>query len=341
MCGFTPANRRPLSPPSSGNNTRRPRLQIIVIIRESAITTMWMLHNSIRATNRIFREMPLIRPTFLERCKRWSVLLCVTGLLTLGGCATTGAGDPRDPLEPLNRGIYTFNEGLDTVIMKPLAEVYRGVIPQIVRTGISNVFSNLNDVIVALNNLLQGKLTNAASDVARIMVNSTVGVLGVIDVASKAGLEKHDEDFGQTLGYWGVGDGPYLVLPLLGPRTLRDSAGLIVDYRADPVTYIDPSHDRNIATATRIVSRREELLGASKVLDIAALDPYEFLRDAYLQRRRNLIYDGNPPREKDAAAGPANPAEAALPSYWGGMPMTPAEEENLIRREARGTLAPR
>lgn len=252
-------------------------------------------------------------PRFFERCKRWSLLLCMAGLLSLGGCATTGAGDPRDPLEPLNRGIYTFNEGLDTVIMKPLAEVYRGVIPQIVRTGISNVFSNLNDVIVALNNLLQGKLTNAASDVARVMVNTTVGVLGAIDVASKAGLEKHDEDFGQTLGYWGVGDGPYLVLPLLGPRTLRDSAGLIVDYRVDPVTHIDPSHDRNIASAARIVSRREELLGASKVLDVAALDPYEFLRDAYLQRRRNLIYDGNPPREKDASAGQTAPSIASCP----------------------------
>jgi phospholipid-binding lipoprotein MlaA len=300
-----------------------------------------MLHNSICITNRIFREMPSTRQTFLERCKHWVALLCIAGLLSLGGCATTGAGDPRDPLEPLNRGIYTFNEGLDTVLLKPLAEVYRGVIPKIVRTGISNVFSNLNDVIVALNNLLQGKLTNAASDVARVMVNTTVGVLGVIDVASKAGLEKHDEDFGQTLGYWGVGDGPYLVLPLLGPRTLRDSAGLVVDYRVDPVTHIDPSHDRNIASAARIVSRREELLGASKVLDVAALDPYQFLRDVYLQRRRNLIYDGNPPREKDASAGQANPSDSSLPSYWGGVPMTPAEEENFLRREARGTLAPR
>src|SRR5512146_115786 len=159
-------------------------------------------------------------------------------LALLGGCAS--AGNPRDPLEPINRGIYHFNDTVDHVLFKPAAEVYRGVLPQFVRTGVSNFFSNINDVIVALNNLLQGKFLNAASDVGRIAVNSTAGLLGVIDVATEVGLEKHNEDFGQTLGYWGIGDGPYLVLPFLGPSDLRDSLGLLVDFKTDPITYVDP-----------------------------------------------------------------------------------------------------
>ncbi len=223
------------------------------------------------------------------------------GLLSLtllfSGCATTG--NPRDPLEPINRGIYYFNDAVDTTLLKPAAELYRGVLPQFMRTGVSNFFSNLNDVIIALNNLLQGKVPEAVSDVGRIVVNTTVGLLGVLDVATDVGLEKHNEDFGQTLGWWGIGDGPYLVIPLLGPSTLRDTVGLVGDYKTNPITYVDPNRDRNALYALSFVNRRSELLDATQLLETAALDPYEFARDAYLQRRRTLVYDGNPPPEEN------------------------------------------
>ncbi len=233
---------------------------------------------------------------------RLAAVCAIVGLSVLGGCASTG--DPRDPLEPINRGVYQFNEGVDTMLLKPAAEVYQGLLPGIVRTGISNFFSNLNDVTVAINNLLQGKFSEAASDGGRLLINTTAGLFGLFDVATPAGLEKHDEDFGQTLGWWGVGDGPYLVLPILGPRTTRDTASLYVDWQTAPITHLDSVRERNSLLGLRLVSGRAELLGASRLLSVAALDPYEFVRDAYLQRRRNLIHDGNPPREareKDAA----------------------------------------
>ncbi len=227
-----------------------------------------------------------------------AMLLCAAVFLfALGGCASTG--NPSDPLEPLNRGIYKFNDGVDNLFVKPAAEVYRGVVPEIVRTGISNFFSNINDVIVALNNLLQGKVPEAINDIGRILVNTTLGVFGVMDVATELGVEKHNEDFGQTLGYWGFGSGPYLVLPFLGPSSLRDSAGLFVDLKTDPRSYVDPMRTRNQIYGLAFVSRRAELLDTGRLLEIAALDPYEFLRDAYLQRRRNLVYDGSPPNEEE------------------------------------------
>ena len=226
-----------------------------------------------------------------------ALLVCGLACALLGGCASTG--NPRDPLEPLNRGIYSFNDGLDNVVIKPVAQAYRSVLPQFMRTGVHNFFSNINDVIVALNNLLQAKFLNAVSDIGRIVVNTTVGLLGVLDVATELGLEKHNEDFGQTLGYWGVGDGPYLVLPILGPSTLRDTVGLIVDFKTDPITYVHRMRVRNMLWGARMVNRRSELLDTSTILETAALDPYEFLRDAYLQRRRNLVYDGSPPPDKD------------------------------------------
>jgi phospholipid-binding lipoprotein MlaA len=182
------------------------------------------------------------------------------------------------------------------------------------------------------------------SDVGRLVVNSTAGLLGVIDVATEVGLEKHNEDFGQTLGFWGIGDGPYLVLPFLGPSNLRDSIGLLVDFKTDPVTYVDPPSDRNVLWGVRFVNRRSELLETSKILETAALDPYEFLRDAYLQRRRNLVYDGSPPPEKDedieikmkprtenqpdgpfpSSADDSAPVGSVLVS---GEPPTPAQQE--------------
>lgn len=237
---------------------------------------------------------PTARP--LSRL-RAAVLCGALSLTLLGGCATNG--NPRDPLEPLNRAVYTFNDGVDHLLIKPAAEFYRFFLPEFMRTGVSNFFSNINDVIVALNSLLQFKLAQAASDAGRLLVNTTVGVLGLFDVATGMGLEKHNEDFGQTLGYWGLGDGPYLVLPFLGPSNVRDTVGWVGDFYAWPVTYIKDDETRWILIGTRYVSLRADLLEASKILETAALDPYAFVRDAYLQRRRNQVYDGKPPPDED------------------------------------------
>jgi len=234
---------------------------------------------------------------------RWRALVfsALVFLFALGGCASNG--NPRDPFEPINRGIYKFNDHADHLIIRPAAELYRGMVPEIVRTGVSNFFSNVNDVVIALNNLLQGKITESAMDVARIVLNTTIGLLGVIDVATEMGAEKHNEDFGQTLGRWGFASGPYLVLPFIGPSSVRDGIGLLGDLKADPMTYVDPVRTRNQVYGLFFLSRRTELLETSRLLETAALDPYEFLRDAYLQRRHNLVHDGNPPAEDDSEAG--------------------------------------
>jgi phospholipid-binding lipoprotein MlaA len=249
---------------------------------------------------------PTARP--LSRLR--AVVLCGTvSLVLLGGCASTG--NPRDPLEPINRGIYQFNDSVDKVLLKPAAEFYRWALPEFMRTGVSNFFSNLNDVIVALNSLLQGKLTQAGSDVARLIVNTTVGLLGLVDVSTEIGLEKHNEDFGQTLGFWGIGDGPYLVLPLLGPSSARDAVGWVGDYYSWPVTYVDDDGTRYFLIGMRFVSVRADLLEASRILETAALDPYAFVRDAYLQRRRNQVYDGKPPPDEDDIEDDTKPKPSA------------------------------
>ena len=217
----------------------------------------------------------------------------------LGGCATSG--NPRDPLEPLNRAVYGFNDGFDRAIAKPVAEGYRSVVPEIIRTGVSNFFSNLDDVWVALNNLMQGKVRAAADDFGRVVINSTLGLLGIVDLASDFGLDKHNEDFGQTIGSWGVGSGPYLVLPFLGSSTVRDGLSrVLIDVNADFVAQANHVPTRNTLSVTRIISLRAGLLDASRILEEAALDKYSFTRDAYLQRRQSLVFDGNPPRDNGA-----------------------------------------
>jgi len=223
-------------------------------------------------------------------------------LALLAGCATVppNAGqDPRDPLESFNRQVFEFNEGLDKVVLKPLAELYGKVLPVPFQECLSNGFSNLREPSNALNNLFQGKGAEAVSDVCRFALNTTVGLLGCFDVASGMGLEKHREDFGQTLGVWGVGNGPFLVLPLFGPSTIRDTVGLGVESVFDVNFWIENVSVRNSIFAVRTVSFRHELLKADDLISGAALDKYTFIRDGYLQRRRNMMYDGNPPREKD------------------------------------------
>ncbi len=214
----------------------------------------------------------------------------------LSGCATSG--NQKDPVEGFNRAMFSFNEGLDAVIIKPVAQGYDAVMPSPVRTGVTNFFGNIADFFIGVNNLLQGKPTEAASDIGRVLVNSTIGLLGVIDVASNMGMEKHEEDFGQTFGRWGVGDGAYVVVPVFGPRTVRDTAGLVLDVAADPVAHVDHVPTRNSLLVLRVVDTRADMLPADKVIEEAALDKYAYVRDGYLQRRRNLIHDGNAPREK-------------------------------------------
>jgi phospholipid-binding lipoprotein MlaA len=215
------------------------------------------------------------------------------------GCASVPQGEPNDPLEPMNRGIFAFNEKADEIVLKPVAEGYRAITPGFVRAGVSNFFSNLGEPVNALNNLLQGKPGAAVSDVGRFAMNSSIGILGLWDVATPAGLEKSNEDFGQTLGKWGVESGPYLVLPLMGPSTVRDTLGRVADSPLSPQRYIDRVDVRNTLYVVSIVNTRSELLEAGRLLDTAALDRYTFVRDAWLQRRQNQVYDGKPPKPKD------------------------------------------
>ena len=203
-----------------------------------------------------------------------------------------------DPLEPINRSIYKFNDTVDKAVIKPVARGYQAVMPAVGKIMLSNFFSNLDDVVVTANDLLQFKLAQGFSDGTRFFVNSTIGVFGLIDVASTGGLRKHDEDFGQTLGKWGVGNGLYLVLPILGPSTVRDSIGLFGDGYISPMYQMNDMRARNQAYLIRGINRRAQFLDQEKVLNEAMIDPYQFMRDAYLQRRLNQVYDGNPPRPR-------------------------------------------
>ena len=254
---------------------------------------------------------------------RWAVIAALgasTAIVT--GCATTReaiesvktAGsrfDRFDPIEPVNRVVYTFNDKIDKAVVKPVALGYKTILPTQVRYCISNVFGNIADVPTSLNNFLQGKIKEGGSDLCRVGVNTTVGLLGCFDIASKWGFEKHNEDFGQTLGRWGVQTGPYIVLPLLGPSTLRDAVALFaVDSRIDPVRYVNDVPVRNISYGVRLIDRRAQLLDTTNFLEDAALDPYIFVRDAYLARRRSLVNDGDSPPPTDATGGDAQQSTA-------------------------------
>ena len=227
-------------------------------------------------------------------------LLVALPALLLSACATTGANDPRDPWEGLNRATFGFNDAADRAILKPLAEGYTAAVPGFAREGVNNFFDNIADIGTGLNNALQGKPGDGISDLGRFAVNTVFGIFGLWDVATPMGLEKHNEDFGQTLGVWGVASGPYFVIPLLGPSTARDAPARAVD----PQWYYNRAIDNNTVTwslwGLDMLRTRANLLKAGSVLDEAgAIDKYTFVRDAWLQRRRNQVYDGNPPREKE------------------------------------------
>jgi phospholipid-binding lipoprotein MlaA len=258
-------------------------------------------------------------------------LLAAGALVLTAGCATTG-GDSRDPFEGFNRSMYGFNQTVDEAVLKPVAKAYKSGLPEMVQTGVRNFFSNLADIFISVNNLLQGKVVEAANDGMRFALNTTIGGFGVLDWASEMGLEKHNEDFGQTFGRWGVGDGPYIVWPLLGSSTARDSVGEVIDIRVDPVSNHKPIAARNAMYLTRVVGKRADLLDASRILEEAALDKYVFERDAYLQRRRNLIYDGNPPRESARAA----PSPEAGGASRGEVIQAPGDSGRVLTVSADG-----
>lgn len=226
---------------------------------------------------------------------KFGTMLLVISLLLISGCASTQyVESERDPWQGFNRAMYGFNDGLDRAILKPAAQGYKAVAPDFVETGVRNFFENLDDVSVAVNNLLQGKISNSFSDVGRVLINSTIGVFGLFDVASSMGLTKHDEDFGQTLGVWGMDSGPYIVWPIFGPSTLRDSPSLVVDrVLLNPLTYVEiKTLERVGIIALDAVSVRAELLSLEETVDEISTDRYTFIREAYLDRREFLVSDG-------------------------------------------------
>jgi len=223
--------------------------------------------------------------------------IALAALLLLGGCAS--ATSPQDPLEPMNRKLYQANEVLDKYAVKPVVKAYTWALPQFVRTGVSNVFNNVSDLYSGINDLLQAKPRKAVDDFGRVAVNTTVGIVGLFDVASKWGLVRGDEDFGQTLGYWGLGQGPYLFLPLFGPTTIRDGTGAVVRIYTDPVNYIDDEGVRNGVKVLSVVDQRSQADDILNMVDKAALDRYRFIRSSYLQRRLYVVHDGEPPRTDD------------------------------------------
>ncbi|CAM2161599.1 phospholipid-binding lipoprotein MlaA [Burkholderia latens] len=234
--------------------------------------------------------------------------LAVAAVAALSGCATVQTPTKGDPLEGFNRTMYKFNDTVDTYALKPVAKGYQYVVPQPVRDSVTNFFSNIGDVYIAANNIVQLRIADGVGDIMRVVINTVFGVGGLFDVATIAKLPKHTADFGITMGRYGMPSGPYLVLPLLGPSTLRDTAGLGVDYVGNPLTYVKPDGLSWGLFGVNLVNTRANLLGAGDVLDAAALDKYSFVRNAYLQRRQMLI---------DNARGEASTTSGndALPKY--------------------------
>lgn len=253
-----------------------------------------------------------ITPSAARRIRTLSGGVAIAAAFTLAGCATGPDRKANDPLEPMNRQIFKFNDAADRYVARPVAETYVKVTPQPVRTAISNFFSNIGDIGNFVNNLLQGKFGDATEDFVRLAFNSTFGLGGLIDWATPSGLPKHNQDFGLTLGHYGVPAGAYLVLPLLGPSSVRDSTQWIAGYPLNPATYLPT--DASVALwGVRFMSARADLLGATDILSQAALDKYAFVRDAYTQRRQYLLTGSNGAKlpDYDDSNAPADPAAGA------------------------------
>ena len=250
-------------------------------------------------------------PGSLAGLVRWGLVALVA---VLQACAAVPHPNPHDPMESWNRGVFGFNDTLDRGVVKPVATVYHDVLPNWLRTGVTNFFNNLDDVWSGVNNALQFRVQDTADSFGRFIINSTMGLGGVLDIASEMSMERHPSNFGLTLGRWGVGPGPFVVLPFLGSSTLRDTAALSLDVKGNLVNSISDVPTRDAVTLLNLVNTRATYLKAGDVVDQAALDKYSFTRDAFLQRRRNQVYDGNPPDEDDmsdtSSAAPA-PADAA------------------------------
>jgi phospholipid-binding lipoprotein MlaA len=272
-------------------------------------------------------------------------------MAVMGGCASvpaagSGAADtgakqlaapnPIDPWESWNRKVYGFNDAIDRAVLKPVAETYRDVVPSPVRTGVNNVLGNIRDVWSAANHLLQGKLGVGLEMGMRVLVNTTFGLGGLLDPATEMQLTKRPSDFGLTLGKWGLGNGPYLMLPLLGPSTVRDTAGTLLDRQVGPSTLPPTTGGQLAVTGIEVVSGRANLLGAGALLDQVALDKYSFLRDAYLSRRRDALYDGAPPMESfsDDPGDDAKPMPAP-----GAKPTAPMPAANPASAAKPGTAS--
>jgi phospholipid-binding lipoprotein MlaA len=260
-------------------------------------------------------------------------LALATGSVLVAGCATIreargGPGQKLDPWENFNRKVFAFNEELDQRLLKPVATTYVNVLPQPVRTSVSNFFGNIKDAWSGINNILQGKFQNAADDFTRVSTNTLFGMLGTVDVATEMGLDHQYEDFGQTLGRWGFGAGAYLVIPVLGPSSVRDAAGLPLDLSASPAWVINDGSTKLSIAVLQLVNTRASLLGATNVIDEISLDKYTFVRDAYLQRRRSLVFDGDVPDTPDEQGG-AGPASGAA-----------GEAQEAASAPARGDSAP-
>ena len=239
-----------------------------------------------------------------SRLARWCAVVSV---FTLQACATVANPDPRDPMESWNRGVFGFNDTVDAAVIKPVARTYKAVVPNVVRTGVGNFFNNLDDLWSGVNNALQLRGLDTAESFGRFLINTTWGLGGLLDIASEMGMERHNANFGLTLGRWGVGSGPFVVIPFWGSSTLRDTGAMVFDIKGNPVNHIDDVPRRDILTIVNLIDTRATYLKAGEVVEEAALDKYSFTRDAYLQRRRNQVFDGNPPEEEEAPDPSATP----------------------------------
>ena len=228
---------------------------------------------------------------------KFTVVL-LAGMFTLSGCASFRTAAPGDPIEPINRGIYSFNNTFDHYLLKPIANGYDAVVPGLVKTGVSNVFQNVSDAQSLVSDALQLKGAKFGDDLGRVVLNTTFGIGGLFDLATPMGIERGNEDIGQTLGYWGIGAGPYLVIPFLGPSSLRDAVGRYGDSQVNPLSYVSSVPVRNSLTGLSVLDARVGLFPAENLLNQASLDKYTFLRSAYLQRRQSLVLDGKRPKEE-------------------------------------------
>ncbi len=248
------------------------------------------------------------RPGPLFRCLG---LLLAGASALLAGCAAAPNRD--DPLEPWNRAMYEVHQVVDGNLVKPIAQAYVAATPEVIRTGISNFFGNIDDLFTGINNVLEGRGNQAGDDFGRVLLNSTFGMGGVFDLASMMGITKDKKDFGITFGKWGAPPGPYLFVPLFGPTTVRDGTGTLIRLFVGPVGYIPNVALRNSIYGVGYVDTRAQALPAESVLDTAALDRYRFLRNAYLKARRYQVYDGKPPPEEDEADSTAAPTAPGAP----------------------------